>query len=349
MGVYTRMEEQYPHAADLLERETAEQGFSAGWCMHAKPVADYYFDCHIHLGLLEKPDLNEALAEQIEAAKTMGVKRALLMLRLGGETADARPEDAAMGGRDASYSLEEAEKLIATLPDDSMLVPSLWMPYRNPKAEWIEKMAQFGVRCIKLHNAPQIIDAAPADLWLSKDWADTFEAMGEARLPVLWHVTQRLTSNTYTGGGRNTYWKEGLENGVSYGNEALLQAFLTCCERHPDVNFIGAHQLHIGWERLCELFAKYPNLYADTTVGCVLRPEDTFYPHDKAFLRETIIKWADRLLFGTDTFWPNASAEEVRENTAIHQRFLTRLDLPEEVMHKVCHQNAERLFGLTAL
>ena len=36
-------EERYPHAADVLERQRAEDGFASGWAMHQKPAADYFF------------------------------------------------------------------------------------------------------------------------------------------------------------------------------------------------------------------------------------------------------------------------------------------------------------------
>ena len=349
MKPYQAMEARYPHAPDVLEREVAEQGFAAGWCLQGKPVPAYYFDCHVHLGNLGAQGIADALAPDAAVARTMDVRRALLILRLGAETADAAPEDAAMAGRDASYSLNELGRLIAGLPDPDLLVPALWWPYRAPHAEQVAQAAQMGVRCIKLHNAPVICQAAPPDLWLSPGWTDAFAAMARHGLPVLWHVTQRLPSNAYTGGGRNTYWREGWANGAQYGNEELLQSFLTCCARNPSVPFIGAHQLHVGWERLDRLFAGYPNLYVDTTVGCVLRPEDTFYPHDKAFLRDVFIQWADRLLFGTDVFWPDGDGAEVRATTAMHQRFLAHLDLPDDVLQKVCHGNAERLLGLAPL
>ena len=71
------------------------------------------------------------------------------------------------------------------------------------------------------------------------------------------------------------------------------QSRLWCvADKYPKINFIGAHQLHIGWERLGELFDKYPNLYTDTSTGCFLNPDDDFYSEDKEYLRNFFIKIA---------------------------------------------------------
>lgn len=342
------MEDQYPHAADVVERDVSENGFSAGWCMHAKPTPAYFFDFHVHYADRTSANVNALIQPDIKRAMALDVQRNLLIIRMyGKERPNLKEAEESMG--DDSYSAEALRPLLEGLPRDEHVVLSAWPQYLSPEPALIHAAKDLGMRVIKLHNAPVIVEAAPADVWLSNAWQQCFQTMAKLHMPVLWHVTQRLPSSHYTGGGRNTYWKDGWKKGVSYGNEELLQVFLTCCQRHPEVNFVGAHQLHIGWERLDKLFAGHPNLYVDTTVGCQLKLGDSFYPNDKKFLRDVFIKWADRILFGTDTFWRGGIENHNDDVVQMACNFLMRLDLPEDVLNKVCHGNAERLTGLRSL
>jgi len=342
--VYDRKcENRYPHGNDVLEREFSENGFAAGWCMHAKPVPEYYFDCHIHYDGAKDFTVAERIAVPKVQAAGAGVERVLLIIQLYGKK--WQPENETDAAR--YFNVGELKKAVAGLDDNKIF----WGPslrYGSPEPELVHAAADMGASYVKLHNAPQIMVNAPADLWLSREWRETFKAITERKLPVIWHVTQRLPSSRYTGGGRNTYWQKGWEAGVKYGNEDLLQVFLTCCRHFPEIQFIGAHQLHIGWDRLDGLFAGYPNLYVDSTIGCQLLLCDDFYEHDKEYLREMFINRANRILYGTDTFWGKDGS--MNETVVFrHMRFIQKLDLPEDVLNKICHINIEKLIGAGAL
>jgi len=213
----------------------------------------------------------------------------------------------------------------------------------------IHDAADLGASFVKLHNAPLIEQNIPYDIWLSDEWRETFKAISDRGLPVLWHVAQRLPSIDYLGGGRNTYWDTGWEHGTKFTNEDLLQVFLACCRQFPKINFIGAHQLHIGWDRLCDLFTGYPNLYVDTTVGCSLKLHDDFYPHDKEYLREVFLRRSERIIYGTDSFWGTAGTSFRERGTLEHMRFITALDLTGGALNNICHGNIERLYGIAPL
>jgi len=246
-------------------------------------------------------------------------------------------------------TIDDFKDYFDTMFDNDHLFWSAWIDHREPNPKLIHSVAKAGAVGIKLHNAPVIETNAPYDVWLSDAWSETFNAIDECKLPVLFHVTQRLPSSKYTGGGRNVYWEEGWKNGVTYNNEDLLQAFLTCCRRFPNISFIGAHQLHIGWERLDELFTEFPNLYVDTTIGCMLRLYDNFYEADKEFLRRVFIKWADRIIFGTDALWCMDHRQFNMDFYRQHIRFITSLDLPGDALNKICHGNTERLYNIKPL
>ncbi|MCL2363740.1 MAG: amidohydrolase family protein [Defluviitaleaceae bacterium] len=331
-----------PHAADLHERAVAENGFAAGWCMHAKPVADYWFDFHLHGNPKAGDDLNETMQPDFDAVKHLNVKRGMLLI----QAHDAAWQGDPINMFGTSLPFEDVVVATKNLVREGIFTWAIWPHYTNPNADMIRAAYHAGARCVKIHNAPVIQNAAPADLWLEKPWQDVFRAAAECNMPIIWHVTQRLPSSKYTGGDANSYWRKGWENGVTYGNEELLQTFLRCLELNPDVNFVGAHQLHIGWERLDSLFEKYPNLYVDTTIGCMLQAWDTFYPADKQYLRQVFIKWADRLLYGTDNFWGVGTDER---HQLEHMRFIQHLDLPEAALNKIAYQNAERLLSMKTL
>jgi len=334
----------YPHSPDVIERETLDNGFSAGWAPHAKPYPQYFFDCHVHYAGPLEANIAQELTPCFNRAGAQDVKRALILIRTYGTKWEPEDKDV----RSPFLSPAQLADKLAGFVDPFYW--AAWVHHKSPEPDLIDAVAKLGASCTKLHNSPVIEDNDPADLWLGNEWSATFKAMEKHGLPALFHVTQRLSASHYTGGGRNSYWTKGWENGVTYTNEDLLQVFLECCRRYPGINFLGAHQLHVGWPRLDELFAKHPNLYVDATCGCMLKQHHEFYPADKAYLRDVFIRHADRILFGTDTFWNSdvgASTESWQfpgKTYAEHIRFIMQLDLPQDVLDKICYKNSEKLF-----
>ncbi|MCL2527781.1 MAG: amidohydrolase family protein [Defluviitaleaceae bacterium] len=324
-----------PHSPDVHERHVSENGFASGWGMHFKPIADYWFDFHLHAKPEAGDNLLKLMQPDIEEASRHNVKGGMLLLHVHSPQWDGDTTD--------SLGYDEIGAATKEMVADGKYTWAVWPHYTNPDPGIIYAAKKAGAKGAKIHNAPVIQDAANPDLWLGSKWQATFQAMAECEMPVIWHVTQRLPPSPYTGGGRNTYWKEGWENGVTYGNEELLQVFLRCLERNPNVNFVGAHQLHIGWERLDALFSGYPNLYVDTTIGCQLKEWDIFYPADKAYLRQIFIKWADRIIYGTDDAWGKLPTNH---HQLEHIRFVQQLDLPSDVLNKIAYGNGERLLKM---
>jgi len=349
-----KCEDRYPHAPDVLERLYAEDGFASGWGMHHKPVPKYYFDCHVHYSGTDKPPLGDSIRPYIDASDANKTLRNLFLIRIYGDKKKSAVPDFVEGsdfpaGQLGWYTVEGVKAVLGDLMKGGNYFWSAWIDHRQPDTKLLHAAADAGAKVIKLHNAPVIECNDPYDLWLGKEWQAMFKIMAERRLPALFHVTQRLPCAVYSGGGRNSYWKTGWENGVTYKNEDLLQAFMTCCRHNPDVDFIGAHQLHVGWDRLDELFTALPNLYVDTTIGCMLHLGDDFYPHDKEYLRQIFIRWADRIIFGTDTLWGLYSEAYYELILKQHQRFITALDLPTDVLDKICHGNLERICKIPEL
>jgi uncharacterized protein len=161
---------------------------------------------------------------------------------------------------------------------------------------------------------------------------ELMRACSELKLPVLFHLDAI----------RNTD-KPGLP-----GLEKVLEAA-------PDAAFIGHAN---GWwasisgdvtqsdmgrypagavqpgGAIDRLMDKYSNLYGDISAGSGANA----IQRDATFGREFVIRRADRLLFGTDYL---ADGQQVPQFDLIES-----LDLPNDVLEKICRVNARRLLGI---
>lgn len=129
------------------------------------------------------------------------------------------------------------------------------------------------------------------------------------------------------------------------GSIETLENMLRLC---PETNFLGhapGFWNHISEDelsRVCcyprdkkvqpggkisELLKKYPNLYCDISAGsghCALA-------RDVEFTKKFLVEFQDRVLYARDYF----------DN--IHQELLNSLGLPQDVLEKIYHGNAEKL------
>lgn len=318
---------EHPHAADVYERETSDGGFSAGWGFHMKPSVRYWLDCHTHMR--EDPDPRAILAACATWHDTMWAHR----LR----------RHVAVDGDHKNWQAFAA----AAKADDRFLWCCRLTPDK-PDVEHLERCKEAGAVALKLHNAPLIGDAMDPQVVISPDWHRVYHRAGELNMPIVWHVTQRLTDCPYTGGGRDSYWKIGRPRGANFSNADLLSAFLEAVAANRNTTFIGAHQLHLGPQRLTTLFAEHPNLVVDTSIGCFVAADDVMYPEDAARWREFVIAHDERILFGSDVVMSRQSAatELLRQHFLGHVRWVKQLNLPQESLSRVAHQNFERLAKL---
>jgi predicted TIM-barrel fold metal-dependent hydrolase len=242
---------------------------------------------------------------------------------------------------DRNRLLELAERVSGMKEVETLL----YLDYREPDARFLEKAVASGVSGLKIWNGTFILNGAEKDCYDGRAWREVFDFIEQRGLPVLWHVTQRLSDAPYVGGGRNSYWKQGWKRGAVYTNQDLLDSFLRIVGSHPGIPFLGAHQLHVGWEKLDELFCEYANLHVDTSIGCFLRPDDEIHPEDAERIRKVIGKWPDRFLFGTDTgLGPIDEEDPPLTDLKGHLRFLRHLGLSDSILQLVTHGNGERIF-----
>lgn len=193
-------------------------------------------------------------------------------------------------------------------------------------------------------------------------WDPIWQACGELGFPVLIHTADPVAFFEPTD-RFNERWEE-LQRHPNWsfaGDEfpthaELLKQFLNVVKRHPQTNFIGAHMVNIP-ENLGELgnwLDKYPNLYADLSARLAE------IGRQPVTARAFFIKYADRILFGTDG---PRSAKRLNPHWRLletHDEYfpyaedqyppqgmwnIYGLDLPDEVLRKVYAENAARLIS----
>lgn len=326
MPTHAHDETRFPHAPDVLERETSDGGFSSGWGLHHPPSETYILDCHTHMKGTTERGVRKALDEFFVRAGALRLRRLVAL--------DGNPKNAAAFTK-------------AAAKDDRFLW-LVWPHHRKPDLKFFKKAARMpGFTGLKLHNHAVIREGDSPDVWRTKAWDEVFACCGELGKPVLWHVTQRLTDCPYMGGGRNSYWKEGWPKGVKYGNRELLDVFLEKVRTHRATRFIGAHHLHIGPNLCGALLAEHSNLFVDLSCGNIVHDGDELYAEDRERWRSYALKYPERLLFGTDcALGGTAGLWYLWETLAAHVRFLRQLRLPKPVLEGVAHANFERLAGL---
>ena len=145
--------------------------------------------------------------------------------------------------------------------------------------------------------------------------------------------------------------------------EEILAQFDRVVEKHPGTNFIAAHLGNYAEDlsKLGERLEKYSNLHADISA------REAEWGRQPYTARKFFIKYADRLLFGTDRYPGRTDQPRYR----IYFRMLETDDeyfdyyehpypptgewkvyglfLPDDVLKKIYHDNAAKLLGLPLL
>ena len=191
-------------------------------------------------------------------------------------------------------------------------------------------------------------------------WDPIWRACGELNLPIIVHTADPAAFFLDID-ATNERWEE-LHRHPDWSfppdrfppRDSLLAARNRVIGRHPEATFIGAHVANNA-EDLATVSAwldTYPNLYVEfaSRIGELGRQPYT--------ARKFLIKYADRVLFGTDGPWPETRLIQ-------YWRFLETYDeyfpysekefppqgfwqiygvgLPDEVLRKIYHQNAMRI------
>jgi predicted TIM-barrel fold metal-dependent hydrolase len=106
-------------------------------------------------------------------------------------------------------------------------------------------------------------------------------------------------------------------------------AVVEVARRYPQINFVAGFGGYADmWFEMTAAIGAVPNLYLDGSLLWAEGIEEVINAHG-----------AERVLFGS---------AEPRNRYRVNLRSLERLELPADVCRAIFHQNAERLFNLTA-
>lgn len=191
-------------------------------------------------------------------------------------------------------------------------------------------------------------------------WDPIWQACGELKLPVLIHVADPAAfflpiDNT------NERWEElhRHPDWSFYGpqfpkREELLAALERVVKRHPDTTFISAHVGNNAEDlsQVAKMLDEHPNLYVEIASRI---SELGRQPYSA---RKFLIKYSDRVLFGTDGPWPETRLryywrflETFDENFPYSEKTpppqglwnIYGVGLPDEVLRKIYNENAARI------
>ncbi len=312
------MASKFPHAPDNAERDSLDDGFSAGWGRHFLPAERYVIDCHMHLEGREPWQVKKGLDMLFEALDAHRLDQVIIM-------------DGGPGSIDWFGQVAKTDRRFNFIP---------WMKPGRDGVDFLKRAHDCGAVGFKLHNHQIWRGTFEPDVWEEPGWQEVFAEAEKLGLPCLWHVTQVEGSGLYSGEGKGKPREFAR-------NAELMERFLKIVDRYKGITFVGAHLLYVGDETLAKLFAEHENLTVDTSCGYFLRFGDVIHEDDFEPARKFAIEWSDRLLFGTDNRTSAAHSNPTCfEAFRCHLRYIKALRLPQEELDSICWQNAQRIFGL---
>ncbi len=184
------------------------------------------------------------------------------------------------------------------------------------------------------------------------------EKCAELGMPVNIHVAEPvwmyLPVDAANDGLMNSaQWKIDT-TAVELGYDGLMRSFENAVAANPKTIFIACHYLNMTHDlpRLSRLLDRYPNLYIDIAARV---SESAATPRAT---REFIIRYADRILFGTDNGMRagmyrsvfrilESDDEHIITPGNSHYWPLSGFGLPDDVLEKIYRRNAEKLFRKT--
>ncbi len=228
---------------------------------------------------------------------------------------------------------------------------------RDKNVELVRRAAKLGARCIKFWFKPQY-NADYGLFWDDPRLDPTFELMVEHDLPALVHMADP-----------DIWWKKRYADPTKFESKTFTYRQLTnTLRRFPSLRVVVPH-MGGDPERLDHLermLTEHRNLYLDTSATKWIAREFSAKPEAA---RDFLIRWADRLMWGTDLVpWKDASFEHHCSRYWVHQFLLegagrrespipdpdnghgkvtlVGLDLPVKTLKKLYHDTAVKFYKL---
>ncbi len=318
--------EPYP---DNVERWKGDGGFSRGFGMTNHAFSFDWFDSHIHLAWSHYP--NRLKGPQIQE----------VMDRWFGMTGVYQ------SGR--AIVLDPYLETMEWAKGDPRVHVFWWLTWdqAGQLPEIRRRVEQGLIQGLKLHTGDFRKNKDHDYRIMGSDaWHAVYSYCEQEELPVILHLNQHWGDQRYTyGRGAKEFWAR-----AEYTNQELLDYFLKeMAATHPKVKWVLTHMNFQGCDSLARIFDQYPNVYVDTSIGMFLREFDSLSPEEIQPYRNFCIKYADRVMYGTDAFAYHPLESEYPGNLRNwwlpHQIFLMQLRLPQKTLDRITHGTAEAMLG----
>jgi predicted TIM-barrel fold metal-dependent hydrolase len=228
----------------------------------------------------------------------------------------------------------------------------------------IQRIKQEGYSLAKLWFGPRwrnYVEGVPKDFGIDDPRLDPiFQVLEDNRIPLLIHIADP-----------DTYFALHYQDSAMYGTkEENLNQIVDVIEQHPDLIFQIPHfgsqpEIH-RLPNLASWLDRFPNIILDTASSRWMARELSKNV-DKA--RDFLIRYSDRILFGTDLssncesreyFAGRYHAQRILWETNVRGEplpfvdadtkdsggtFINGLDLPLSVLRKIYWENAIRIYG----
>jgi hypothetical protein len=278
-------------------------------------------------------------------------------------------ESAGHYGIDRFLSMTPLEEVVGIQRDYpgkvQFIVVPRWQDIATaPLAQWLEdwrnRLDMFynlGSRMIKFHMAPSTMERRGLKLD-SPELQPFFDAIVERKMAVMTHI-----------GDPDTWYHAKYTDTAKYGTREEHYAMWTrLLERHPDLPWVGAHMggNPENLDRLQMLLDRFPSLSLDCSATRWMARELSAR-RDEA--RDFFIRNADRIMWGSDQvsgddrgfdflssrWWVQRKLMETAyigpspifdpDLPEDQQPTLRGLALPDEVLQKLYHDNAQRFLS----
>lgn len=264
---------------------------------------------------------------------------------------------------EVSQKLSKERLLVFFRPDFSNIDEQ---DYGIKEAKKLEDAVRLGARGMKVSKVLGLTDKDKSGKVIPVDdpridpiWAKC----GELGIPVVIHVSDPVAFHTPVDQFNERYDELGAHPNWSfygdkfpYSKNDILDQLYRVIAKHPNTTFVSTHMGNLAEDlgRVSAWLDKYPNMYVDIDARI---SELGRQPYTA---RKFLIKYQDRVLFGTDTP-PDAEAYQV------YYRFLETDDeyidpakshhlqgrwmiygvyLPDEVLEKIYNKNARKILGM---
>lgn len=161
---------------------------------------------------------------------------------------------------------------------------------------------------------------------------EIFHACAEVGFPVLFHLDNSRNTDAPGLPGLGKVLQE-VKDGIFIGHAQGWWASISGDVKQEELQGYPKKPVAPGGA-MGRLFDTYPNIYGDVSAGSGANAFSRDPEHGRGFM----VKYADRLLFGTDYLAPGQDVPQF----ALFESF----KLPEEVQAKIFRDNARKLLGL---